>query len=208
MEIFNDSVKFFISVISILNPIGAIPIFMGLTRYYSQEDVSRIATNCAFAVFVTLFLSGLLGDEVLKFFGIQLASFRVGGGILIAFMALSMLRGEKTDIKISQDEIERQAQIREIGIVPLAIPMLAGPGSISNVIIQADYFITFYHWVGAVICLALIAIILKLILTFSRTIRDKIGQIAINVSTRIFGLILMAVAIEHITKGIKVIFNL
>ncbi len=208
MEVFNDTTKFFISVISILNPIGAIPIFMALTRYYSQEDVGRISSNCAIAVFVTLLASCLFGDEILGFFGIQLASFRVGGGVLIASMAFSMLKGEKTEIKISQDEIERQAQIREIGIVPLAIPMLAGPGSISNAIIQADAISSYKHWIGVVIALLVVALIIKTILTFSRTIRDKIGQIAINVSTRVFGLILMAIAVEHVTKGIKVIFKL
>ncbi|MCB9092308.1 MAG: NAAT family transporter [Halobacteriovoraceae bacterium] len=208
METFQEALKYFITIISIINPIGAIPIFLTSTKIYSTEEIAKISTICAVTVVVTLAISTVLGDEILGFFGIQIASFRVGGGILIGLSALSMLKGEPAPIKMSQEEIDRQSQMQELSIVPLAIPLLAGPGTIVTCIIQAESFQTTTQWASAFFVMAVIGILIKLILTFSRKIRERLGRVTLNVMTRVSGIILMAVSIEHISRGVKQIFNL
>lgn len=202
------ALKYFISILSIVNPLGAIPAFLTITRSFSQDEIAKISSSCAISVFVTLLVSSLLGEKILDFFGIHIHSFRIGGGIIIAMSALNMLRAQDVQSKITQDEIDRQSQIKEIGIVPLAIPLLAGPGAITTSIIQSNGFISGLDWLLAIVALFIIGSLVKLILTLSRGIRDRLGRVFLNVMTRIFGLILLAISIEHITIGIKDIFNL
>jgi multiple antibiotic resistance protein len=200
--------KFGISLYSVLNPIGAIPIFLTLTQWNAQEEIKKIAMVCSISVSITLLVGIFFGNLLLEFFGISVASFRVGGGFLIALMAIQMMNAKTLDTKLNPEEIQTQKQSQEVGIVPLAIPLLAGPGSISTSIIHANHFKTFWHWSGAVTIISIIGLSIFVILYFSRVIGNKVGKIGLNVMTRIMGLILMALAIEFISSGIKEIFSL
>lgn len=198
--------KFFISMISILNPIGALPLFITLTRQYSQEEIRRVAINCSYAIAATLLISLIFGKYILIFFGISITSFRLAGGILVSMSAFSMLRAQQSAEKLNPEEVDRQTQIKEIGIVPLAIPMLAGPGSISTCIMYSERLNNVFEWTGIVVAVAVMSLIIFLILSNSRKIREKIGRISLNVMTRIMGLILLAVAVEYISSGLKGLF--
>ncbi|OUS00168.1 hypothetical protein A9Q84_03015 [Halobacteriovorax marinus] len=200
---FNDIIKFSITLISILNPIGIIPIFINITRNSSESQISKIAKSCSIAVVVTIIISLIIGQSVLEFFGISIASFTIGGGLLLSSMAFSMIQAQSSNAKINPEEITEMEDLREIGIVPLAIPLLSGPGAISTSIIHAKTFTTSYHWIGAVIAIVIIGFIIKLILTSSERIGQKIGTIGLNVMTRIMGIILLAISIEMIIGGIK-----
>jgi multiple antibiotic resistance protein len=204
----NDIMKFGISMYSVLNPLGAIPIFLTLTQWNSHEEIRKVAVICSSAVCVTLLVGIFLGNIILTFFGISIASFRVGGGVLIALMAIQMMNARSMETKLNSEEIQTQKMNQEIGIVPLAIPLLAGPGSISTSIIHANHFKTIWHWIGATIMIILISISIYYILHFSRLIGTKVGKIGLNVMTRIMGLILMALSVEFISSGIKEIFSL
>lgn len=194
--------KFAITLISIINPIGVIPIFINLTGRLSDQNVRAISASCALAVCITILLSLVLGQQILSFFGISIASFTVGGGLLLSSMAYSMIQAEQSGAKINPTEIEHTEASRDIGIVPLAIPLLAGPGAISTSIIQANTFTTAYHWIGALVVVVLIALGIHLILSFSRHIGRRLGTIGLNVMTRIMGIILLAISIELIVKGV------
>ena len=198
--------KFFISMISILNPIGALPLFITLTRHYSQEEIKKVAINCAYAIAVTLLISLVFGKYILSFFGISITSFKLAGGVLVSMTAISMLKAQQSAEKINQEEVDRQTQIEEIGIVPLAIPMLAGPGSISTCIMYSEKLSNVFEWTGIVFAVALMTTLIFLILANSRKIREKIGRISLNVMTRIMGLILLAVAVEYMSSGLKGLF--
>jgi multiple antibiotic resistance protein len=198
----NDILKFAITLISIINPIGVIPIFINLTSRLSDESVKAISASCALTVGITIILSLILGQQILGFFGISIASFTLGGGILLSSMAFSMIRAEQSNAKMNEKEIEVTEAAREIGVVPLAIPLLAGPGAISTSIIQANTFTTGTHWVGALIVVVLISLALHLILRSSRYIGKKLGTIGLNVMTRIMGIILLAISIELIVRGL------
>lgn len=201
-----EIMKLGISLISILNPLGAIPTFLSLTKNYSPQEIRKIATSCSIAVVITIVVSMALGAPILGFFGIGLASFRIGGGILVATMALSMLNATRSNVKLSEQEMKDKADIGEIGIVPLAIPLLAGPGTISTCIIHAEHLHTSTQWVGAMLVSVLIGVAIHFILTFARPIGSKMGTVGLNVLTRIMGLLLMARAIEFIVGGVKELF--
>lgn len=198
----DDSIKLLVSLLSILNPIGVIPIFITLTDSFSDDKVKKIATNCALTVGITIVMSLLMGQRVLNFFGISLASFSVGGGILIFMMALQMVSAKQASQKLNPEEAEN-LDPREIGIVPLAIPLLAGPGTISQSIIYSNKLSSSSYWIGAAVVVLIIILLIKLIFQYSRYIGKKLGTLGLNVMTRIMGLIILSLSIEIIAAGIR-----
>jgi multiple antibiotic resistance protein len=201
-QAFDDSIKLAVSLLSILNPIGVIPIFLALTESFSVDKVHKIATSCALTVVITLGISLLMGQGLLDFFGISIASFTIGGGILIFTMALQMISAQQTDSKMSKEEEEGLVP-GEIGIVPLAIPLLSGPGTISTTIIYSSKLPTTIHWIGAIATIIFAGFLVKFVFHYARRIGSKLGTIGLNVMTRVMGLILLAISIEMIFGGIR-----
>jgi multiple antibiotic resistance protein len=202
-QAFNDIIKFSITLISIINPLGAIPVFLGFTKHHKNLNIKNVTNTCAVATSTTILVSLVLGQSLLNFFGISVASFTIGGGFLLFTMAFSMISGHQSTTKINTEEIRSFDFEREIGIIPLAIPLLSGPGAISTSIIHAKNFTTPTHWIFAGIMILIIGLIIKIILSYAETIGNKLGQIGLNVMTRIMGLILLSMSIEMIASGIK-----
>lgn len=199
----SDVIKFGITLLSIINPLGAIPVFLGFTKNHKNLNIKKVSYTTSIAVITTLLVSLFLGQTLLNFFGISIASFTIGGGLLLFTMAFSMISAHQSNAKINTEEIRSFDFEREIGIIPLAIPLLSGPGAISTSIIYSKGFSHLSHWVGAVIVILIIGFIIKLILSYADKIGDKLGQIGLNVMTRIMGLILLSMSIEMIAGGIK-----
>lgn len=195
--------KYAITLISIMNPIGVIPVFLGFTKHNKSLNISKVTNACSLAVGSTLILSLLAGQYILNFFSISVASFTIGGGILLATIAFTMIQGQLSNTKINDDEIRSVDYEKEIGVIPLAIPLLSGPGAISTSIIHSKNFGSPIQWIGAVIVVVVVALIVKLTLTYADRIGNKLGPIGLNVLTRIMGLILLAMAIEMIASGFK-----
>ncbi len=202
-QAFNDVLKFSITLISIINPLGAIPVFLGFTKNHKNLNIKNVTNTCATAVTITILVSLIFGQMLLNFFGISIASFTIGGGLLLFTMAFSMISGQQSTTKINTEEIRSFDFEREIGIIPLAIPLLSGPGAISTSIIHAKNFTTSAHWVIACIMIFLIGLLIKIILSYAENIGERLGQIGLNVMTRIMGLILLSMSIEMIASGIK-----
>lgn len=200
--VIEDGLKFAVTLVSILNPIGVIPIFLGMTEQFSPEKIKKISTSCSLAVIITINLSLLLGQQILNFFGISIASFTIGGGILLFTMAFSMISAKPSSAKLNQEETDN-IDPSEIGIVPLAIPLLAGPGTISTAIIHSKSFTSTYDYLAAIFVIIIAGLLIKLTFSYSKKIADKIGRIGLNVMTRIMGLILLSISIEMILGGIK-----
>ncbi|MDD0853196.1 MarC family protein [Halobacteriovorax sp. GB3] len=203
-----ETLKFMITLITIINPIGVIPIFLSLTESFSQNHVKSVAKTCAIAVATTLALSTVFGQNILTFFGISIASFTIGGGVLLFSMAFSMIKAAPSKAKISKSEMENFESRSDLGVVPLAIPILAGPGAISTSIIHAKELSDFSSWVGTVVVILVLSFAIYLILRSSRELGRKLGMVGMSVLTRVFGIILLAISIEMITGGIKDIFPL
>lgn len=200
---FNDVIKFSITLISIINPLGAIPVFLGFTKNHKNLNIKSVTNTCASACTITILVSLMFGQMLLNFFGISVASFTIGGGFLLFTMAFSMISGRQSTTQINTEEIRSFDFEREIGIIPLAIPLLSGPGAISTSIIHAKKFTSTAHWVIAVIMVILIGLVIKIILSYAENIGERLGQIGLNVMTRIMGLILLSMSIEMIAAGIK-----
>ncbi len=200
---FNDVLKFSITLIAIINPIGAIPVFLSFTKNNKNLNLKNLINTCSIAVSITILISLIIGQQLLNFFDISVASFTIGGGLLLFTMAFSMISGEQSNSKINTEEIRSFDFEREIGIIPLAIPLLSGPGAISTSIIHAKNFTTTTHWILALLMVIVIGILIKTVLHYAESIGRKLGQIGLNVMTRIEGLILLSLSIEMITSGIK-----
>ncbi|HQX05078.1 MAG TPA: NAAT family transporter, partial [Flavobacterium sp.] len=132
MELF---IYIFAALFSVLNPLGAVPIFVGLTQDYTKVERSRVSLLTALNVFIILIISFFIGEYVLKFFGISIDALRIAGGLIIVSSGFSLLTGNFNKTRGVNKKVESDAQTRnQIALTPLAIPMLAGPGSISLLI--------------------------------------------------------------------------
>ena len=201
-----DYVKTFVGLLAIVNPIGAIPIFISLTA--GADKVQRLKTVNTVAVTVGIILLTALffGEALLGFFGITVNSFRVGGGILILLMAVSMMHAKISPAIQTKEEVEESMDRNSIAIVPLAIPLLAGPGAISTVIIDAHKASDAVHYGIIAVEIAVLSLLLWLVLRLSPLIAKHITATGINIFTRIMGLILAAIAVEFIANGMKGLF--
>ena len=148
----------------------------------------------------------LTGDALLHVMGTSLASFRVGGGIVLLLMALAMLRAQSDMVRTTPAEEAEAEDKQSIAVVPLAIPLLAGPGAISTVIIQMQRSDTRYHGLLVILAIALVCLFLWLVLRMAATIGRLLGQTGLNIINRIFGLILAAIAVEIMANGLKQLF--
>lgn len=193
--------SFFVALISVVNPIGALPMFIALTTNLSETQRKSMVRVCSIAVAVTLIVSLFIGERILNFFGISIASFTVGGGILIFSMATSMINAKDVESKLTQDEVDDD-EIREIGIVPLAIPLLAGPGAISTTIIYAQKLDSPVDWALSVPIILASVVCIYIVLINADRISRKVGTLGVNVTTRIMGLILLAMSVQMITHGL------
>lgn len=201
-----DYLKFLFALFAILNPPGAIPVLMSITAEQGQADRVSTARTATVSVFIILLTSLFFGEALLHFFGISIHSFRVGGGILILMMALSMMHARSTDTKQTQEESLEAANRQSVAVVPLAMPILAGPGAISAVILFGHRSASWEHLVTVTALMAILSLILYPFLRFSAPISRRLGQTGINIMTRVMGLILSAIAVEFIANGLKGLF--
>jgi multiple antibiotic resistance protein len=198
-------VKIFVALLVIVNPIGTMPMFLGLTHRHSAADKKRIALVASISVAVVLAASAMVGQPLLAFFGITIASFKVGGAILILLIAVSMMHGAPSREQQTPEEAKEAEDKESIAVVPLAIPLLSGPGAISTTIIYAAQRPSVAHLGGVVACCLLVALTTWIALRAATPIGGWLGKIGINVVIRIMGLLLAAVAVEIFASGIVVL---
>ncbi len=198
------ALKYLVTLFSIINPLGVIPIFMAMTREFSEQEIHSVSRTCSLAVVITLLTSLFLGTYILKFFQISIPSFTIGGGILLFTMAFGMISAKISSSKINPQELKEQEKEtrKQIAITPLAIPLLSGPGSISVSIIHSQTFTHISEWAMAAIGIVIIGLFLNWLLHSSKIIGPKLGIMGMNVMTRIMGIILLAMSIEMISTGI------
>jgi multiple antibiotic resistance protein len=207
-----DYLLFFVSVFSIVNPFSAIPAYVGLTAELAPAERKRLSRQAALSVFVILTVSYVAGESLLRFFGISVASLRVAGGLLILGMAWSMLQAKLHPAKQTPEEALEAQEAQEgqerpnLGVVPLGMPLLAGPGSISVMIIAAGKSQGWGGHVAVVAAAATVAVLSWVILLAAGPIAKALGRTGMNVATRFMGLILAAIAVEFITSGLGDLF--
>ncbi len=198
--------KIGIALFAIVNPIGSVPIFISATDGWEQKQKMRTANVVAVTVFLVLGASALFGEGILDFFSISIPSFQVGGGILILLIAINMLHAKQSHSKQTPEEAKTMEERDVIAIVPLSIPLLAGPGAISSMIIAAQDSTTLGGQLSLLLPISVVAMLIWLTLQLSGYIAGKLGTIGINIVTRLMGLILAAMAVEFIAHGMSGLF--
>ena len=201
-------IKPLITLLAIVNPIGVIPFFIHFTRNFTSAQRRKTAGTAAVTAFLVIAISALLGLKILEFFGISLASFQVVGGMLLHMSAIQMLNAQPAESRAHDvdDGASRADSGASIAVVPLTIPLLTGPASISTVVIYAEK--TKYFWeLGVLVGYGLfIGIATWLSLSAAGRIGRFMGQTGINVMTRLMGLILAAIAVEVMSDGLIKLF--
>ena len=199
-------VKTTIALFAIVSPLGSLPMFIAATRNWSEQDRAKTARTVAITVFTVLMVSAFLGEHILDFFGISIPSFQVGGGILLMMIAIAMMHGHQSDARQTKEEAHDMAEREVIAIVPLSIPLLVGPGAISSMIISAQQHPTFTGHLLLLIPAFIVALSAWLTLQLADSITRILGTTGINVITRLMGLILAALAVEFIARGLVGLF--
>ncbi len=202
----SEYLKILIGLIAIVNPFAAIPLFLSLTTGSARAARNRIVNIVATTVTLILLVSLFAGEGLLYFFGISINSFRVGGGILLLLMSISMLNARLSPTVQTKEEAEESKEKESIAIVPLAVPLLAGPGAITTVIIIAHRGSGIGHYLVSTLLVVLLSMIIWIVLRLSPTISRHISATGINILTRIMGLLLAAIAVEFMANGLKALF--
>ena len=204
MAVFLVYVAVFVTVFALVDPFGALPFFVSLTEGFSDADRSIVLRRATLVLGSILMLFAVLGTFLFAAFGLTLAAFEIAGGILLFVVAYDMLHGEITRTKLSnQDREEAIAHRDEIAVVPLGIPLLAGPGAISTVMIYEGNAGS--DWLMVItVFLAIVATTVAtfFILRYGQRIIRYVGRTGIMAMTRVFGLLLAAVGVQFVINGI------
>jgi multiple antibiotic resistance protein len=194
----------FTAVLFVVDPFAAVPIFLVITRGDSPERRRRTALRASVATFVTLCLFGVAGGVIFKAFGISLGAFKAAGGLMLLLMALDMMRAQPSRTRTSKEEEEESVEKEDVAIVPMAIPMLAGPGAIATVMVLMSR--AAWQPVRTVSVLGSVAItclIGWLLLRSASGVERFLKKGILNVFERVMGLLLAAVAFEFLIGGLK-----
>lgn len=197
--------RFAVALLAVLDPAAAVPIFLSLTQGYSRVERQRTAFVTALAVGALLVGAALTGESLLTAMGTSLAAFRVGGGIVVLLMAISMLTAKPGSLRQTTELAEQSAGRETVAVVPLGVPLLAGPGAISTVVIQMDRGAGLAHGALVVACIALVVAVCWIVLRYAEAVGRLLGPIGLSVIVRLFGLVLAAIAVEFIVNGLKLL---
>lgn len=195
-----------ITLIAIVNPIGIIPFFIHYTQGFSAAQRQRTALIASLTVFCVISISALAGLKVLEFFSITLPAFQVGGGLLLMLSAMAMLNAQPAESKSTAEEREDAATKASIAVVPLGIPLLTGPATISTVVIYAEKAKTWLALGTLVGYAVVVALATWLAFKAAAPVARLLGKTGINVMTRLMGLILAALAVEVMADGLVKLF--
>ena len=199
-----------VTLLAIVNPLACVAFFIHYTQSFSPEQRRHTILISSCSAFAVIAASALLGVQILEFFGVSLASFQVGGGMLLLTAALSMLNAETPQTKTNPDELhdaeERAAQGASIAVVPLTIPLLTGPATMSTVVIYADKAKTFWQMATLIGYGVVVALATALCFSLAGPIARALGKTGINVMTRLMGLVLAALAVELMADGLSKLF--
>ena len=198
--------KIIIALMVLINPLSAAPIFLSLTPYNSAKERRKIAQTASLTVVIAIALFTLLGDVILKVLNISIGSFQVGGGILILLIAIAMMNAQPNPTKHNPEEAQEAGQRNNIAVVPLAIPMLIGPGSISTVIIYSSTASSWWGKMEIIVAGMIVALVCYSGMLAASRLSQLLGATGINIINRIMGMVLAAVSIEIIAGGLKNLF--
>ncbi|MCH1920421.1 YchE family NAAT transporter [Shewanella sp. A3A] len=199
-------VKFFFGLVAIINPVGLLPVFISLTSHQTAAERDHTARVANFSVVVILLCTMIAGQHILNLFSISLSAFRIAGGTLIAIIAMSMLQGKLSEVKRNKEEDREASVMDSVAVVPLALPLMAGPGAISSVIVFAAEH---GGWLNLIMMSLIVVVFGALsygLFKIAPAINKVLGKTGINVITRLMGLLMLSIGIEVMAAGVKGLF--
>ena len=204
MNLFDFAVLSFASLFVIVDPIGLIPAFLAMTQSNTVAERVRMARLASMATFGILILSLLFGQKLLLAFGITLPAFEIAGGVVLLLVAIDMLQARRTAVKETQEEKAEGITKEDVAITPMGIPMLAGPGAITAVILLSQKVTTVWHQVVLAGNILIVSALTFLVLWIVAIHAHRISVIALKITTRLMGLLLAAIAVQFILNGLVV----
>ncbi len=203
-----EILKIVLALLVLMNPLGAIPIFISLTPGASLQERKKIAKTSYITIAIVVVFLTLTGEMMLRFLNISIGSFRVGGGILVMLIAIGMMNASpaSTSRKTTEEEKSEAENKDNIAVVPLTIPLQVGPGTISTLIIYASAARDIWGMAQLIIAGLIAATISYFALVMATPISHVLGQTGINIVNRVMGMVLAAVSVEIIAAGLKDLF--
>jgi MarC family membrane protein len=201
-------VNFAVAMLSVVNPIGNLPLFISYTAGESKRVRNWLAVFIALTILVSLNLFLIVGTQLLNFFGITIAAFQISGGILLLLTGIGMIQGKQTKsnrklaAKLSENDLQEAELVYSKILVPLGIPIFVGPGAISTVILYSSRVQNHATLVGLIAVSIAIALVVLLTLLMADRIQRLLGAVGIEIATRLLGLILAAIGVQFILNGL------
>jgi multiple antibiotic resistance protein len=203
MPLLQFSLIAFTSIFVLVDPIAAVPAFLAMTSHTDRARRRHMAVRAAWTCFAVLLLFSMGGTFIFKLFGITLAAFKIAGGLILGLIGLDMLKAKRSPTKETHDETVEGAEKEDVGIIPLGIPMLAGPGSISSVMVLMSQNTDWLHTVIVVGAIGAVAGVSFLVLAAADRVSSYLHETGIRILTRMMGLLLLAIAVQFVLNGLK-----
>jgi multiple antibiotic resistance protein len=200
-EVIAFGILSFTSFFTLINPFGTMPIFMTMTADLDQSHRTKTAKKASIVSFITIIIFAFSGQVLFNFFGISVNSFRVVGGVIFFLMGMDMLQARLGKVKLKESEIK--TYVNDISVTPLAIPMICGPGALTNAIVMMEDADSVEKKVVLIFAAFVVILLTYFILFSSSKIMKILGQTGINVMMRLMGLIVMVIAVEFFFTGLK-----
>ena len=202
-ELFAFGISTLTTLLFVVDPLAVVPLFISMTGGETREQRRGTARRAATIMFVTLTAFALIGRQIFSALGISLGAFQIAGGVLLFLLAIDMLRAQRSRTRTSPEEEAEGVEKTDVSVFPLAIPMLAGPGATSTVLVLVARASSTLERVLLVVAIAATASIAYLTLRSASLVERKLGQTGMNVLERVMGLILAATAVQFVIDGVR-----
>ena len=191
------------SIFVLVDPIAAVPTFLAMTADSNRAQRRHMAKRAAWTSFIVLVAFSLAGTFIFQLFGITLGAFRIAGGLILGLIGLDMLQAKRSPTKETPGETEEGAEKEDVGVIPLGIPMLAGPGSISSVMVLMSQNQDWLHSAIIVAAIGVTAALSFVVLAAADRVSSYLHETGIRILTRMMGLLLTAIAVQFVLNGLK-----
>ncbi|HTQ42677.1 MAG TPA: MarC family protein [Polyangiaceae bacterium] len=194
------------SIFSIVDPFTAVPVFLALVGAHPHKAQARAALRASATCFVVLSVFGLAGSLIFEFFGITLPAFKIAGGIILFVVAFEMMQAKRSDTRATNEEAIEAETKEDVGLIPLGLPLLSGPGAIATVMVLVGKAKDVPEKLVLFGSVAIVSLIAFLTLRSASVVARVLGKTGINVIGRVMGLILAAVAMQFVLDGLHEAF--
>ena len=192
----------FTSIFVLVDPIAAVPAFLVMTADSGPARRRHMAMRASLTCFIVLCVFALVGSFIFSLFGITLPAFKIAGGVILGLIGLDMLQARRSQTKETPGETEEGLEKEDVGIIPLGVPMLAGPGSISTAMVLVTQNPDWPHRIVVILAIAVTSVLSYVVLAAADRVRSYLGKTGIGILTRMMGLLLTAIAVQFVLNGL------